>query len=987
MSGRGAVAKFNEFRSTCAAKLRAEVKVELADEIKKKKGKDAQTKFIENEVNKRVRVAMRAAPGNAGGEGSATSRAATAADGVGAGGVVPETLPSSAAAAELTHKDVGYLDHGLTVFKSLTRAKFRAEVRADAPELKAQGVDQRVAAMARAEWKKLSGKQQLVLEFAPKTVKKTAGATGMFESDQAAVASYLRGTELEYLLGDLPGVVADGVGAAGVGCDPLAGGSGVAESEADPLTPAKSTCQASPRSVDTLRYSLLGSSGGARASRKSRQRDLRAALDEAKGAGGTADDLVQILETILSPDEWDAIRKRSMQNATAEDVAANAWAGFGQACAKLLVEHTRHKWRWPMVLAAVCAKRIGCSSRKRVPQLFGFKPSRAVWELADSEGQALQDYRPSTGNGRVGFRKLRPEVISNVLEVNSSDTCRFGVKSGRLSEDSAQQPYAIRSLSSTPAAIHRSTDDLVASVSQRTFSRYVKQDHPQYRTTARKLDCCEKCLSWDTRVVVLMRRSLLAIAPPLAELWPSYFDRWLEQWPDVAAPAFEVSSASLVALREYIQEHADWDGRASGPVAGLNSAKRIELHEAEANALKQLDLHWDMIKDEDEDDEEDGNQSTKLTMVSVAQWYGWHFTCRDHQKAAYKEACSRPAPGYLGLHVDFGQSRTLPVGPKEGGRWWYANARMSVNVFVAYLWGDGVEVPGYYVYLSDVLDHTPEYAIACLDDLLGKVFTSTVTDVALWADVGTHFRAARMWGYWLDTMPVAKQVNAQANYFPDGHGKEKIDGHIGRTGKWISRAAKKKVISTHENLQEALQTIADEHNAQNVGRSQCHYIHFNPPPVASLPGKKMSPAMLADAKCAVKSTFAMSAVLSPDGGRVALRNHTLTGLDHVASIAPRYDDSMAKGKGRRRPRARAPDDDEDDDAPVADGEVGPDGWRRTYRKHRPEKAPPSWKYLAQCYRSQKRACVALAPRRQPLAVRRDGKLKSLAAEKARRRHA
>ena len=94
-------------------------------------------------------------------------------------------------------------------------------------------------------------------------------------------------------------------------------------------------------------------------------------------------------------------------------------------------------------------------------------------------------------------------------------------------------------------------------------------------------------------------------------------------------------------------------------------------------------------------------------------------------------------------------------------------------MFVAFVLGAGVPVPAYYVYMSDVLDHTPEYAIACLDGLLERVCTDVVTDIPLWADVGVHFRAARMWGQWLDEMPRRRRVDAQANYFPDGHGREK----------------------------------------------------------------------------------------------------------------------------------------------------------------------------------------------------------------------
>ena len=181
-------------------------------------------------------------------------------------------------------------------------------------------------------------------------------------------------------------------------------------------------------------------------------------------------------------------------------------------------------------------------------------------------------------------------------------------------------------------------------------------------------------------------------------------------------------------------------------------------------------------------------------MIEVVQLFGWHFACRDHQKAAYTAACDNPPPDYLGLHVDFGQSRTLPVGPAEGGRWWYANARLSVTVFVVYVWGADVDIPGYYMYFSDVLDHTPDFSVACLDDLLRRVCPPSVSEISLWADVGTHFRAARTWGYWLDYLPTKMKCNTSANYFPDGHGKEEIDGHIGRVGRWIREIAKKKCV-------------------------------------------------------------------------------------------------------------------------------------------------------------------------------------------------
>ena len=112
---------------------------------------------------------------------------------------------------------------------------------------------------------------------------------------------------------------------------------------------------------------------------------------------------------------------------------------------------------------------------------------------------------------------------------------------------------------------------------------------------------------------------------------------------------------------------------------------------------------------------------------------------------------------------------------------------------------------------------------------------------------------------------------------------------------------------------------------------------------------------------------------------MALKNH----VDRHA-IGNRKGRGKGKGKGKVVPSGG---DDEDEEVPVADGEVGADGWRRTYRNHQPEKAPPFWKYMAQCYRNQKGEGVTLAGQHLPWVERVCSKQQCLATEKARRRHA
>ena len=127
---------FNAFRATVAATIRKEIKTETAEEfnaIVDNKRRQDFLKAIENEVNKRARVAWVAA------------------------GDAP--LPVS---AEILDKDIGYCGHGLDVYKSLSRGRLRREVQGKDPKLKAKAVDKLVLTKARAEFKQLPNDKKCI---------------------------------------------------------------------------------------------------------------------------------------------------------------------------------------------------------------------------------------------------------------------------------------------------------------------------------------------------------------------------------------------------------------------------------------------------------------------------------------------------------------------------------------------------------------------------------------------------------------------------------------------------------------------------------------------------------------------------------------------------------------------------------------------------------------------------------------------------------
>ena len=170
---------FNEFRKGRAADMRATVKKEKAAELTKVRDDKKRKQIVENEVNKRLREAMKSAPAD-----TVTTAPDSAAP-------APDTSP-------LSPKDVGYCGHGLDVFKSLMRERYRIEVKKDHPDMKAAEVDKRVLAKAREEFRKLTPDKQLALDMAPKMPRVKVG--GKFSSDREGVVEYLKGTRLAYLV-------------------------------------------------------------------------------------------------------------------------------------------------------------------------------------------------------------------------------------------------------------------------------------------------------------------------------------------------------------------------------------------------------------------------------------------------------------------------------------------------------------------------------------------------------------------------------------------------------------------------------------------------------------------------------------------------------------------------------------------------------------------------------------------------------------------
>ena len=218
---------------------------------------------------------------------------------------------------------------------------------------------------------------------------------------------------------------------------------------------------------------------------------------------------------------------------------------------------------------------------------------------------------------------------------------------------------------------------------------------------------------------------------------------------------------------------------------------------------------------------------------------------RDNQRDCYLRDLRTPEPGWLYVHMDFGMSRTLPLGPRETGAYWYANARLQVNILTLISWSLEQPVRLYTTYLSDILDHTPAYVIAAFEDFCRKhPLAQGITGMTVWSDVGLHFRSYRSWGYFLRYVPATKRMQTKLSYFPPGHGKGPCDAHFALLRSWADSAARRDVLATVPEFASALQKRADmamaSHPEEAGYKIRYEIFQLTPPPTSKLPADVQS---------------------------------------------------------------------------------------------------------------------------------------------------
>ena len=664
-----------------------------------------------------------------------------------------------------------------------------------------------------------------------------------------------------------------------------------------------------------------GMSAGGKAYRRQK---VREALDKAAGTS-SAKVVIDIIENVINDEEMEELRRRVLKKSSAPCAREQSWADLARSLVSVLLTTASRAFLFPMLVFSAALRMSGFASWRRVKGRFGLAPSRAAWDR--SENLDPEEFRRiKYDNGRLGWRKVPQKEIREFLTSHSWESCQTLVAKPTSFLPGEEKADFVERRTITDS-LHALLQKSGIKYSTTSWYRRVKAEHAHFKEGTRLLDLCEKCLDWDRRLGNLVAGELMDWAKELQELRPKSCADYWGQWNDAVVKEMSdhhvknVSVELVQKFLDYIDAHNTWDNRESD---GTSVEAKHKLQRKEADIMNQIRTKWKTF-------------DCDMSLIDVVRASSWHFTCRDVHKTLYQQDLHAPPPGYLLIEVDFAQCSTLPIGPKEGSRQYFAGGRLSVTILGFYVWGTMVPEGRYITYLSEVMDHTTPFAIAALDHLLEALASEGISGEAgyiMWADCGRHFRSRLMWTYWIDELGIRFGTNNWLKYKIDGHGKSRLDGGFGKQRRWQHQVAKKQVVSTHKELCDGLNAVSEVVSVRRPHK----FVLFDPKPRSSYLSLAYSLADLQNRNIFITSSFCIS-------GKV-LNATTVQLNDHTLANSP----VQREGVFKKSKTGASKEEEDEDEMPLAKllspealapGKPGVDGWRRTYRKSEPEKTPPS----------------------------------------------
>lgn len=381
---------------------------------------------------------------------------------------------------------------------------------------------------------------------------------------------------------------------------------------------------------------------------------------------------------------------------------------------------------------------------------------------------------------------------------------------------------SVRNMLTTPHQLYWSSPRIRSLMSQATFYRMMRSVFRSFSLCKRRTDVCDICLHHDNKFVPEVQRVVDHARRSLETLWPGYCAPF-----DAEQDASVDSVANLQRLSRFVDAHPQKFAEARATwVADLENKDGVRVAYRARSGLQllaslrvpccpwcplsrcvgsgccicqHLHLHVASLRFDLHKAEADASHQLR-SFLGAAAAFQWHFTTVRRQGQCAQELLLAPPSGTVVWLMDFKQNVTTPIGPSEGGSWWYATSRVQHTVFgLLQVVSGTTPTSTYFTFLTDVQDHSAHLVRVFLSKLLEQMPSETQT-LQVWCDCGPHFRTYVLAYFLLVEIVQAKGIVVCLNFAAEHHGKGQVDGLFGRLDGFMKAKARTHVISSLDDL-------------------------------------------------------------------------------------------------------------------------------------------------------------------------------------------
>ncbi|CAE8655101.1 unnamed protein product [Polarella glacialis] len=504
-------------------------------------------------------------------------------------------------------------------------------------------------------------------------------------------------------------------------------------------------------------------------------RGVEAALAQPRKT--SAAEAVKVIQSVLTDDEkellFQQLRKQpAFGEENQEDLLLQAQ----------VAHHIAKQAANPVVQAAVasaCVAVVG--SRKKSRALFKAPIGSRSWRSAQGSTPLIKRGAPRKIASPAIFQEVRKYLLAN-----ATDTARRRKVGGR-SVQMHNLKRSKRKLWTTSLAMQKL-------MKRSTWYVHLKKHHPEFVKMKCRTDVCAFCHKYDKVFLPSLRILVGQSESRVQALQPDYFDACQQQWDKMKLagktdPDDKLSLQYVRAAIKYMERMLAARAATILPDHAGALEHRGALHAEEASAIADL--------------------NKARSTLEVCEH---HFSGVQRQSGFREGMIDKLDVSHVDIQLDFMENMSTPLGPEESQEWFWATARESITTlgFYAHYWKDGKEVHHYYHYISKIMNHDSAFSITAFNDLLGRLgLTSSHKVLHVWADCGPHFRSYEfVWN--LVEVCRSRFPQVYLHFYLEHHGKGRNDGQFGLQRNWVVDYAREHVISTLENMTDALRCGAAE---------------------------------------------------------------------------------------------------------------------------------------------------------------------------------